>query len=184
VKDPRVDFAVADAAALPDPAETYDVAVSGLAINFVPEPSLAIEEMRRVVCSGGTVAIYLWDYAEGMQLMRVFWDAARSLDAAAADLDEGRRFPICRPEPLRILFERAGLREVEVRAVDVPTRFTSFDDYWAPFEGGQGPAPGYLASLDRERRQKLKTTVESILPREPDGTITLTARAWGAKGTV
>ena len=182
VGDPRAAFAVADAAALPDPADTFDAAVSGLAVNFVPEPARALGEMRRVVRPGGTVGLYVWDYAEGMQLIRAFWDAAAQLDPAAAELDEGRRFPLCRPEPLRALFDAAGLGAVEVRAIDVPTRFASFDDYWAPFEGGQGPAPGYLASLDDDRREKLRAAVERILPREPDGGISLVARAWAAKG--
>ncbi len=184
VGDARAGFAQADAMALPDPADTFDVAVSGLAVNFVSDPGRAMEEMRRVVCPGGTVAIYLWDYADGMQLMRAFWDAAVSLDPAAAELDEGRRFPLCRPEPLRALFEDAGLREVEVRPINVPTRFASFDDYWTPFEGGQGPAPSYLASLNEERRRELRAAVERSLPHEPDGGIALVARAWAVKSIV
>jgi hypothetical protein len=36
----------------------------------------------------------LWDYAEGMAMMRHFWNAATTLDPAAAELDEGRRFPL------------------------------------------------------------------------------------------
>jgi SAM-dependent methyltransferase len=184
VRDARAEFARADAMALPDPADTFDAAVSGLAVNFVSDPGRAMEEMRRVVRPGGTVAIYLWDYAEGMQLLRAFWDAAVSLDPAAAELDEGRRFPLCRPEPLRALFEDAGLRQIVVRPIDVPTRFASFDDYWTPFEGGQGPAPTYLASLNEERRRELRAAVEHILPHEPDGSVPLVARAWAVKGVV
>ena len=73
--------------------------------------------------------------------MRYFWDAAVALDPAAARLDEGPRFPICQPEPLGALFRDAGLADVEVRAIDVPTVFRDFDDYWSPFLGGQGAAP-------------------------------------------
>jgi SAM-dependent methyltransferase len=182
IHDPRAEFARADALALPDAAGAFDVAVSGLALNFFPDPLRAVREMRRVVRPGGTVAVYVWDYAEGMQLIRAFWDAAVSLDAAAAELDEGRRFPLCRPEPLRALFADAGLREVEVRAVDVPTRFASFEACWEPFEGRQGPAPGYLASLDVEGRERLRSALERTLPRDADGGISLVARAWAAKG--
>src|SRR4030095_4043901 len=130
----------------------------------------------------GVVALYVWDYAGGMQLMRHFWDAAGSLDPAALPLDEGRRFPICRPEPLAALFRDAALAEVDVRALDVPTVFRDFDDYWTPFLGGQGPAPGYCSSLDEARRTALRERIRARLPVQPDGRIPLTARAWGARG--
>lgn len=183
VGDPRAEFAQADATALPDPAHAYDVAVSGLVLNFVPEPARAVGEMRRVVRPGGTVAAYVWDYAGQMQLIRGFWDAAVELDPAAAGLDEGRRFGLCAPEPLHDLFASAGLRDVQARAIDVPMRFADFDDYWQPFLGGQGPAPGYAASLDEERRGALRELLRARLPIDADGSITLNARAWAVRGT-
>lgn len=182
VADPRAEFAQADATALPDPPHGCDAAVSGLVLNFVPEPARALAEMRRVVRPGGTVALYVWDYAGEMQLMRIFWDAAVELDPAAAKLDEGRRFPLCHPRPLRDLFEAAGLRELQVRAIDVPTPFRDFDDFWEPFLGGQGPAPGYAMSLDEERRGALCELIRGRLPFAGDGGILLTARAWAVRG--
>ena len=89
--------------------------------------------MVRVARPGGVVAAYVWDYAEGMQLMRHFWDAAGALDPRALELDEGRRFTPCNPESLTSLFQMTGLKKVEVRAIDVPTVFRGFDDYWSPF---------------------------------------------------
>jgi ubiquinone/menaquinone biosynthesis C-methylase UbiE len=79
VRDARVRFRRGDAQALPAPRATSDVAVSGLMLNFVPEPARAVAEMARVTCGGGTVAAYVWDYAGEMQLMRHFWDAAVAL---------------------------------------------------------------------------------------------------------
>jgi hypothetical protein len=117
-----------------------------------------------------------------MELMRYFWDAAVALDPAALALDEGRRFPICQPEPLTELFTQAGLREVEVRAIDAPTRFRDFDDYWTPFLGGQGPAPGYAMSLSEERRGDLRERLRAALPIAKDGAIDLIARAWSVRG--
>lgn len=184
VPDPRAEFGQADAVRLPDPPDACDVAVSGLVLNFVPEPARALAEMRRVVRPGGTAGVYVWDYAEGMQLIRAFWDAAAELDPAAAELDEGRRFGICRPEPLRALFREAALEDVQVRAIDLPTRFADFGDYWQPFLGGQGPAPGYVASLDEDRRAALRERLRARLPAGPDGSIVLTARAWAVRGTV
>jgi SAM-dependent methyltransferase len=182
VRDPRVTFAVADAQALPPLAQKVDVAVSGLMLNFVPQPHAAIAEMARVVRTGGVVAAYVWDYAGGMQLIRHFWDAASALDAHASELDEARRFPICHPAALESLFRGAGLRDVESRAIEVPTRFRDFDDYWQPFLGGQGPAPGYAMRLSEERRAALRDRIRARLPVELDGSINLLARAWAVRG--
>jgi hypothetical protein len=138
--------------------------------------------MVRVVRTGGSVAAYVWDYAGQMQLLRSFWDAAVMLDPAARMLDEGVRFPLCQPEPLRRVFQAAGLAQVEVRTIVVPTLFRDFDDYWVPFLLGQGPAPGYALSLSDERRAALRDHLRTTLPAEADGSFRLIARAWAVRG--
>lgn len=153
-------------------------------INFVPDQAKAIGEMRRATRPDGVVAAYVWDYAGAMQMMRAFWDAAAALDPNAVALDEGRRFPVCHPEPLVGLFADAGLKDVAVRAIDVPTVFKDFDDYWTPFLGGQAPAPGYCMSLSEDRRAVLRERIRAGLPVNDDGSIHLIARAWAARGTV
>lgn len=183
VGDPRAAFLVADARSLPLPTGSADAAVSALALNFVPRPEAAVAEMARAVRAGGVVAAYVWDYADGMQLLRRFWDAAVALDPAAAELDEARRFPLCRPAALEALFRGAGLGGVESRAIEVPTRFRDFDDYWGPFLGGQGPAPGYAMGLGEERRAALRERIRDALPAAADGSIALVARAWAVRGT-
>lgn len=184
VSDDRLDFHTGDAQQLPYKARCFDAAVSGLVLNFLPQSMQALSEVCRVVHPGGTVAIYVWDYAGDMQLIRYFWDAAVELDPSASALDEGRRFPICHPESLEQAFLESGLAEVEVRAIDVPTVFNDFTDYWSPFLGGQGPAPGYTMSLSEERRFDLSEKVRARLPVSSDGSIHLKARAWAARGRV
>ena len=182
IRDERAQFEVGDAQALPVETGTYDAVVSGLVLNFVPQPQRAVAEMARAAKPKSVVAAYVWDYAGKMQLMRHFWNAAAALDPAARDLDEGRRFPICQPEPLRELFQNAGLREVEVRPIDIAADFRDFDDYWSPFLGGQGPAPGYAMSLSDERRAALRERIRAGLPFALDGSIPLVARAWAVRG--
>jgi len=182
IRDPRVEFRIGDAGALPVDEATLDAAVAGLVLNFVPEPAKALAEMSRAVRPGGIMSVYVWDYAGEMQLMRRFWDAAVALDPAARELDEGRRFPICDPEALRALFEQAGLRDVQNRAIDVPTVFRDFDDYWSPFLGGQGPAPGYCVSLPEAKREALRQKLHTELAAASDGTIHLMARALAVRG--
>jgi trans-aconitate methyltransferase len=182
--DPRAAFREGDAQAIPEGDGTFDVAVSGLVLNFVPDKDAAIREMARVVRPGGTIALYVWDYAGHMQVMRHFFDAAVVLDPKARDFDDGVKAPVCRPDPLNDLFARAGLTGVDVRAIDIPAAFESFDDYWTPFLGGTGSAPKYCMSLDEEARDRLREAVRRRLPSGPDGEILLAIRAWAVKGRV
>jgi SAM-dependent methyltransferase len=182
VPDPRAAFIVADARLLPQRTGSVDVAVSGLALNFIPRPEDTLAEIARVVRAGGVAAAYVWDYAERMQLIRHFWDAAVALDPEASSLDEARRFPDCNPAALDALFRRAGYTAVETRAIDVPTRFRDFDDFWTPFLGGQGPAPGYAMSLSESRRAGLRERLRATLPAAADGSIDLIARVWAVRG--
>lgn len=163
---------------------SVDVVVSGLVLNFVSEPPAALREMARVTANGGTIAAYVWDYSGKMDMMRVFWDAAVRLDPGAERLDEGVRFPLCRPEALTELFSGSGLREISVTALDISTKFSSFEDFWHPFLGGQSPAPTYAMSLDESMRARLRDRIQEQLPFEADGSLPLTARAWAIRGSV
>ena len=88
---------------------TVDEVVAGLSLNFVPDPVAAVAEMGRVLTSGGRATAYVWDYAEGMQMLRLFWDAATAENPQAAFLDEGTRFPLCEESALSRCFTKAGL---------------------------------------------------------------------------
>jgi SAM-dependent methyltransferase len=170
IRDGRADFCKGDAQALPFRYGSFDATVSGLVLNFLPEPSRGLTEMARVTRPRGVVAVYVWDYAGQMQLIRYFWESAAALDPAARKLDEGRRFPICRPEALERLFTNAGMQDVAVRAVDATTVFRDLEDYWSPFLGGGGPPP------------PLRDRIRAGLPISGDGSIQLIARAWAARG--
>jgi SAM-dependent methyltransferase len=182
VDQPQAEFDVGDAMALPIDPETFDAAVSGLVLNFVPQPSLMVAQMARAVRTNGIVGLYVWDYGAKMQFMRHFWNAAAAIDPAAYDLDEGRRFPFCQPDALRQLFEGAGLQVMETHPIDIHTDFKNFDDFWSPFLGGQGSAPGYTMSLSEEQRARLRDRLYNSLPFAVDGSIPLLARAWAIKG--
>jgi SAM-dependent methyltransferase len=133
---------------------------------------------------GGVVAAYVWDYAEGMEMIRHFWDAAVTVTPGDTKLDQGERFPICHPERLAVLWQALGLGRIATTAIDIPTVFRDFDDYWVPFLGRQGTAPAYLASLDAETRERIRALLASRLVPASDGTIALRARAWAVRGLV
>lgn len=172
------------AEALPFGDAEFSVAVSGLVLNFLRDKSKAVAEMKRVVCPGGNIALYVWDYAGHMQIMRRFFDTASELDDRAKEFDDGVKAPICRPGPLSDLFKDAGLADIEVQCIDIPAAFQNFDDYWTPFLGGTGSAPKYCASLAPDAQARLREALRSRLPTGPDGEILLAVRAWAIKGRV
>lgn len=182
IVDRSVEFSIAGADDLPRRDGGFDVIVSGLVLNFLPDPLHTARWMKERMRPGGLLAAYVWDYAEGMQFLRVFWDEAGALDPAAAQLDEGRRFPLCSPDALIRLFHQAELAAVEATSLQIATVFPDFDAYWAPFLGGTGPAPSYVDSLDEDARGRLRLRLEQRLVPSPDGSIRLSARAVGVRG--
>jgi SAM-dependent methyltransferase len=185
VPDGRAEFRIGDGQSLNADTASRDVIVSGLVLNFLPDRDRALAEMKRVARRGATVGFYVWDYpGGGVEFMRAFWIAATSLDPNALDLTEDRRFPFCTRDALVRLAESAGLASVESTAIEVPTVFQDFQDYWRPFTLGAGPAPGYCMSLDPGARQRLHDKLQDSLPRRDDGSIALKTRAWALKGTV
>jgi SAM-dependent methyltransferase len=166
---------------LPLPEGAADVVVSGLVLNFIPDLPAALAEMKRVA-PDGVVAAYVWDYSGGMQMLRLFWEAAAEVDPDG-NTDEDRRFPICRPEALSAAFVDAGLDDPRVVALDIPTPFPDFEALWMPFTGGQGAGPSYLVSLPAAKQDALKASLRGRVPTNADGSISLTARAWAVRAT-
>lgn len=182
--DPRVVFLVGDAGALPLASASVDLVVSGLVLNFLPDPLAAVAELSRVARPGGTVAAYVWDYAGEMRPIRAFWDAASELEPSAREADEAVRFPLCRPDSLRSLFVESGLGAVSTQRIDIEAAFRDFDDYWTPFLSGVGPAPGYCAALTADQREALRTRLLARLSPSGAGPIVMNARAFAVRGTV
>lgn len=175
IDDPRVRFEPGRAEALPAGDASADVAASGLVLNFVPDRTAALREMRRILRPGGRLAFYVWDYpGGGLAFVDAFWKAAAELDPAAAPLDEALRFAACTREGLAADCAAAGLA-AEIEPLTIPTRFPDFEDYWRPFTLGAGPAPGYCGSLPAEHRAALRQRLEARLGTGP---IALEARAW------
>ena len=180
----RVRFLVGNARALELPSATFDKTLSMLVLNFIADPAAALREMIRVTRPDGIVAAAVWDYGEGMEMLRVFWDEAASLDPEIAARDE-RHMPLCRQGELGSLWRANGLDRVQEQPLVIELSFASFDDYWSPFLGGQGPAGAYTASLSDADRAALEARVRTrLLGTRPDGPFTLHARAWAVKGSV
>jgi SAM-dependent methyltransferase len=180
----RTRFEVGDATALPFADSTFDRTLSMLVLNFVPEPAVALDQMIRVTRPGGVVAAAVWDYGDGMDMLRAFWDEAVALAPAAAPRDE-RHMPLSTRGALAELWDTHGLGDVEEQPLTIDMAFPTFDDYWQPFLCGQGPAGAYVASLAESDRQALQSRLRvRLVSRVPDEGFTLTARAWAVRGVV
>jgi SAM-dependent methyltransferase len=175
----RVRFQVGHAAALPFPDAAFHRTLSMLVLNFVSDSVAALGEMTRVTRPNGVVAAAVWDYGDGMEMLRLFWDAAVALDPAAAGRDEGR-MPLSRRGELSALWREAGLRNVEEAPLTLEMAFSSFDDYWQPFLYGQGPAGAYVSALAEPARVQLRTSLRDRVG--SDKRFTLVARAWAVRG--
>jgi SAM-dependent methyltransferase len=180
----RVRFMVGDAQHLQFASRTFDRAISLLVMNFIPDSSKALREMIRVTRPGGVVAAAVWDYGEGMQMLRIFWDEAVARDPSVAARDE-RNMPLCRPGALSALWRAGGLAYTEEQPPEIRMTFASFDDYWSPFAGGQGPVGWYVGRLSARDRAALRLRLrQRLLGDGPDRAIALNARAWAVKGVV
>ncbi|MEZ5319255.1 MAG: methyltransferase domain-containing protein [Vicinamibacterales bacterium] len=178
----RVRFEVGDAQQMRFDAATFDRTASLLVVNFIPDARKALDEMVRVTKPGGVVAAAVWDYGEGMEMLRVFWDEAVAL-APAVDAKDERHMPLCRAGELAALWRAAGLEQVAEEGLTIETRFPSFDDFWSPFLLGQGPAGAYTVSLPDDQREALRRRLRArLLGTGADREIVLHARAWAVRG--
>jgi SAM-dependent methyltransferase len=180
----RVSFEVGDAQQLRFDRASFDRTLSLLVINFIPDARKALGEMVRVTKPKGTVAAAVWDYGEGMEMLRVFWDEAIALHPDHAAKDE-RNMPFCKRGELAALWRAQGLRDVVEEGLTIETRFASFDDFWTPFLAKQGPAGAYVASLSVDDRDALRARLNRrLLGDRPDRPLVMRARAWTVRGTV
>jgi ubiquinone/menaquinone biosynthesis C-methylase UbiE len=180
--NPHVTFEVGDAQKLPYDDGSFDCCVSSLMIQFVPDAQEAVKEMRRVTRAGGSVATCMWDSSGGMELGERFWKAAMAVDPETKRPESGRYGS---PSALSELWTATGLKNVETKALVIPMTFSSFEDFWRIYSNTQGPPKPYINSLSEDRRQALKDQLRTdMVSNQPDGSITLHAKAWAVRGVV
>lgn len=184
--DPRVTFHTADACALPFADASFDHALSMLVLFFIPDANAAVREMRRVTRPGGTAAAALWDTRGGLVFSRMLLDTAAVIDPTANE----RRAkhctrPLSRPGELEQAWRAAGFTDVVQDMLSIRMDFTGFADFWAPFEGRDGPFAEYISSLTPKMKADIRSAVErAYLDGDPDGPRSYVATAWAVKGTV
>jgi len=182
---PHVTFEVGDAQELPYPDASFDICVSSLILNFIPDTRQGVKEMRRVTKGGRVVAACMWDTTGGMELLQTFWDAAEALDPGAGVERPDKINPYGSLDALSSLWTTTGLKNVETKALQISIELSSFDDFWFRHSTAQGGAGHYIHNLSRDRQEALKDRLRNdILGRNPDGPFSLQARAWAVRGMV
>jgi SAM-dependent methyltransferase len=182
--DPRVTFEVGDACALAFPDHSFDRVLSLLMLHFVPGADQAIAEMRRVARPGAVVGAAVWDARGGYVANRIFFDTAAALDPEAGErrADNYTR-PMTRPGELANAWLAAGLTDIVETTLSIRMEFASFDDFWAPYIGKEGPQAEYVATLSDAERTRLRDAVRlAYVDGEPDGPRSFAALAWAVKG--
>ena len=180
-RHPGVTVKLGRAESLPFEDRAVDVALAQLVLHFVSDPKRAAAEMTRVVRPGGTVAACVWDFAEGMEMLRAFWDAASSVDPDAPD--EARTLRFGRAGEIAELFASVRLEEVVESTLGVASTYASFDELWNGLLAGVGPAGAYCASRSDADRDRLRAAL-FVRCGSPDGPLTLDAVARCAVGRV
>lgn len=176
---PGADLRKGKAEALPWPDDAFHAALAQLVIHFLDDPGAGVAEMARVVRPGGVVAACSWDFAGGMEMLRVYWHAVRALDAGVSG--ESRSFGTL--EELERLWRDRGLEDVDARPLEVSTSYEDFDELWDSFLLGVGPAGEYVVSLPVNAQSALRDEYHRRLG-EPSGSFTLQARSWAVRGRV
>jgi ubiquinone/menaquinone biosynthesis C-methylase UbiE len=184
--DPRISVRQADAMALPFDDGTFDRSLALLVLHFVFEAEKAIAEMRRVVRPGGVVAAAVWDHLGGMPGMRMMLDTAAMLDENANAFRQDYCFrPMTAPNEMNNSFVAQGLENVEQTSLTIRMDYQSFEDYWMPFAGGDGPLGAYVTGLEPSLRARVEAAVRGAYEAgRPDGPRSFASVAWACRGIV
>jgi ubiquinone/menaquinone biosynthesis C-methylase UbiE len=174
----RARFETADAMELPFADGSFDIAVSALVLNFVPDPLRALTEMRRVTVRGGRIGSYVWDFENELSPSGPLRRAMRGFGADVPDLPGTVQSGL---PALESLFREAGLADVETRTIDVTLAYADFADFWSAQTPAYSPTTALINAMTDVERRRLMRAVEQAVPRAQNGKIEYTARANAVK---
>jgi ubiquinone/menaquinone biosynthesis C-methylase UbiE len=177
----RAGFRVADAQSLPFPNAAFDVVVSALVVNFIPERQRALSEMRRVASAGGHVAGYVWDFTNECSPSGPFRLGMREIVPEMPSIPGTETSTLDR---LASLFSGAGLEAVATTTFDVTVSFPDFETFWIAQTPSYSPTTKLLAAMTSAERTSVRELVRARLASEPGGRIAYPARANAVKARV
>ena len=173
---PDVEVEAAPAEALPWPDESFDASLAQLVVTFMNDAPKGVQEMRRVVKPGGTVAVCMWD-RDGMEMLAAIHRAQSALAADSPDT-EARTLYRTREEIESLFVD--GFESVETELLEVESGYTGFGEFWDAVRGGAGPAGQWAAALEGDALAAAHDELHRQLG-EPSGAFRLVGRAWATR---
>lgn len=185
LSDKQIIVMPGDAMSLPFGEPAFDVAVSGLVLNFVPDEKRMVSEMKRVVRNGGMIASYVWDFHGGRSVAQHIGQALGERDPRYTDAaNAAQRVEGTSLTALQHLFEDEGLMSVGTTSADVKICFGSFEEYWLANTTFSSSHARQLAALTSSDSAEVRDRVRASLPQSRDGRVEYSARINCVQGRV
>jgi ubiquinone/menaquinone biosynthesis C-methylase UbiE len=174
----------ADGQALPFRDASFDSVICQLGLQFFPNPALGLAEFRRVLRSGGSVAVCVISTPDRAPMWGMLADAlSRFLPALRHILYLS--FSLEDPTRLAGLLTDAGFRDVRVEREQREDVTESFDAYWDPIEAGIGSIPqSYLTLSDVDRRSVREEVRARLSQFESNGKLLMSVEMLIGRGRV
>lgn len=168
------------------PAASVDGVLCRFGYMLVADPEAALRETRRVLKSGGRVALAVWDLPERNPWASVFRAAAESVGISSPPApNQSGQFALSAPGALEEVLETAGFEDVEVEGIDLEFGAESLDAWWDFVMQTSPTAIEQVRGLAPAEHYKLRDAVDAGYAGyvRDDGSLLLPARALVAAAT-
>jgi ubiquinone/menaquinone biosynthesis C-methylase UbiE len=124
---PDVDWRQGNVSDMPFADERFDIVLCQAALPFFPDQVMALQEMRRVLCSGGRIAVQIPG-----AMPRAFEIACEILERVASkEIANAWRasFTLRDPSDVLPLFRKAGFQSINLQAFQAMARYPSMEAF-------------------------------------------------------
>jgi SAM-dependent methyltransferase len=167
-------------------AASVDGVLCRFGYMLLADPEAALRETRRVLKSGGRVALAVWDLPERNPWASVFRAAAESVGISSPPApNQSGQFALSAPGALEEVLETAGFEDVEIEGIDLEFEAESVDAWWDFVMQTSPTTIEQVRGLAPAEHYKLRDAVDAGYAGyvRDDGSLLLPARALVAAAT-
>ncbi len=164
--------------------QSFDCATCRHGLQFMPDATAALQEIRAAVKPGGRVAATTWGSPERNPNFTLPLEIiARHADLSGEQGAPGL-FALPDPAELELIFDTAGLEEIKTEVFTTPVaRANDAASYWHSIETVAGPLVSLLASLTEEQRRAIREdALATLRERFGDGPVEFDGEAIAVRG--